>query len=76
MIAWGTLCLLLAALGFPLLLVAAFGPVQFLLGNLDQSTHQLANPVVVKDNALAHTSAWANSLLARDHQAKDGEFSG
>jgi methylenetetrahydrofolate reductase (NADPH) len=36
----------------------------------------LTNPVVVKDNALAHTSAWANALLARDHQAKDGEFSG
>jgi methylenetetrahydrofolate reductase (NADPH) len=36
----------------------------------------LSNPVVVKDNALAHTSAWANSLLARDHQAKNGEFSG
>ena len=36
----------------------------------------LSNPVVVKDNALARTSAWANWLLARDHQAKDGEFSG
>jgi methylenetetrahydrofolate reductase (NADPH) len=36
----------------------------------------LENPVVVKDNALARTSAWANALLGRDHQAKAGEFSG
>jgi methylenetetrahydrofolate reductase (NADPH) len=36
----------------------------------------LANPVVVKDNALARTSAWANTLLGRDHQAKSGQFSG
>jgi methylenetetrahydrofolate reductase (NADPH) len=36
----------------------------------------LDNPVVVKDNALARTSAWANALLGRDHQAKAGEFSG
>lgn len=36
----------------------------------------LENPVVLKDNALARTSAWANSLLGRDHQAKAGEFSG
>jgi methylenetetrahydrofolate reductase (NADPH) len=36
----------------------------------------LNNPVVVKDNALARTSAWANDLLGRDHHAKDGEFSG
>jgi methylenetetrahydrofolate reductase (NADPH) len=36
----------------------------------------LNNPVVVKDNALARTSAWANALLGRDHQAKAGEFSG
>jgi methylenetetrahydrofolate reductase (NADPH) len=36
----------------------------------------LENPVVVKDNALAHTSAWANTFLGRDHQAKSGEFSG
>jgi methylenetetrahydrofolate reductase (NADPH) len=36
----------------------------------------LNNPVVVKDNALARTSAWANALLRRDHQAKAGEFSG
>ena len=33
----------------------------------------LANPVVVKDNALARTSAWANALLGRDHSsAKHG----
>jgi methylenetetrahydrofolate reductase (NADPH) len=36
----------------------------------------LANPVVVKDNALARTSAWGNALLGRDHQAKSGQFSG
>jgi len=36
----------------------------------------LANPVVVKDNALARTSAWANALLGRDHNAKNGQFSG
>jgi methylenetetrahydrofolate reductase (NADPH) len=27
----------------------------------------LDGPVVVKDNALAHTSAWANTFLGRDH---------
>jgi methylenetetrahydrofolate reductase (NADPH) len=31
----------------------------------------LAGPVVVKDNALQGTSAWANALLGRDHQAAD-----
>jgi methylenetetrahydrofolate reductase (NADPH) len=36
----------------------------------------LNNPVVVKDNALSRTSAWANDLLNRDHHAKAGEFSG
>jgi methylenetetrahydrofolate reductase (NADPH) len=36
----------------------------------------LSNPVVVKDNALARTSAWANDLLGRDHHAKAGRFSG
>jgi len=36
----------------------------------------LANPVVVKDNSLARTSAWANALLDRDHNAKHGQFSG
>ena len=36
----------------------------------------LTNPVVIKDNALAHTSAWANTLLGRDHHAKSGQFSG
>jgi methylenetetrahydrofolate reductase (NADH) len=30
----------------------------------------LDGPVVVKDNALAGTSAWANALLRRDHQAR------
>ena len=36
----------------------------------------LNNPVVVKDNALARTSAWANDLLERDHHAKNGNLSG
>lgn len=30
----------------------------------------LDGPVVVKDNALARTSAWANAFLGRDHHAK------
>jgi methylenetetrahydrofolate reductase (NADH) len=31
----------------------------------------LDGPVVVKDNALQGTSAWANTFLGRDHQARD-----
>ena len=31
---------------------------------------------MIKDNALARTSAWANTFLGRDHHAKSGEFSG
>jgi methylenetetrahydrofolate reductase (NADPH) len=31
----------------------------------------LDGPVVVKDNALQGTSAWANTFLGRDHQSKD-----
>jgi len=31
----------------------------------------LDNPVVVKDNALSGTSAWANAFLGRDHNAHD-----
>ncbi len=30
----------------------------------------LDGPVVVKDNALAGTSAWANAFLGRDHRAR------
>lgn len=30
----------------------------------------LDGPVVVKDNALARTSAWANTFLGRDHQTR------
>jgi methylenetetrahydrofolate reductase (NADPH) len=41
-----------------------------------EEEEMLSNPVVVKDNALARTSAWANALLGRDHQAKNGELSG
>ena len=41
-----------------------------------EEEEMLTNPVVVKDNALARTSAWANDLLGRDHHAKSGQFSG
>ena len=33
----------------------------------------LVGPVIVKDNALAQTSAWANTFLGRDHTAKERE---
>jgi methylenetetrahydrofolate reductase (NADPH) len=33
----------------------------------------LDNPVVVKDNALAGTSAWANHFLGRDHQGRSDQ---
>ncbi len=36
----------------------------------------LDGPVVVKDNALAGTSAWANTFLGRDHQAREGSGAG
>jgi methylenetetrahydrofolate reductase (NADH) len=36
----------------------------------------LDGPVVVKDNALAGTSAWANAFLGRDHQAGEGSEPG
>ena len=36
----------------------------------------LDGPVVVKDNALAGTSAWANTFLGRDHQAREGSETG
>jgi len=35
----------------------------------EEST-MLDGPPVIKDNALAHTSAWANTFLGRDHHAK------
>ena len=38
-----------------------------------EAESMLDGPVVVKDNALAGTSAWANTFLGRDHLAKDGE---
>ena len=31
----------------------------------------LDGPVVVKDNALAGTSAWANAFLGRDHVGRE-----
>jgi methylenetetrahydrofolate reductase (NADH) len=36
----------------------------------------LDGPVVVKDHALAGTSAWANAFLGRDHQAREREPQG
>ena len=36
----------------------------------------LDGPIVVKDNALAGTSAWANTFLGRDHQALEKPGSG
>jgi len=33
----------------------------------------LEGPVVIKDNSLRGTSAWANAFLGRDHQAKQHE---
>jgi methylenetetrahydrofolate reductase (NADPH) len=44
-----------------------------------EEEEMLDGPVVVKDNALAGTSAWANSFLGRDHHAQeapDGEPAG
>jgi|SRR5579875_304484 len=35
-----------------------------------ESDRLLDGPVVVKDNALAHTSAWANTFLGRDHNTR------
>ena len=35
----------------------------------EEST-MLEGPPVIKDNALAHTSAWANTFLGRDHHAR------
>jgi methylenetetrahydrofolate reductase (NADH) len=36
-----------------------------------EETTMLDGPVVIKDNALRHTSAWANTFLGRDHHAKE-----
>jgi methylenetetrahydrofolate reductase (NADPH) len=33
----------------------------------------LDGPVVIKDNALARTSAWANTFLGRDHNTRNGD---
>ncbi|HEY7179028.1 MAG TPA: methylenetetrahydrofolate reductase C-terminal domain-containing protein [Gaiella sp.] len=42
-----------------------------------EELEMLDGPVVVKDNALAGTSAWANAFLGRDHRAReDGADSG
>lgn len=35
-----------------------------------EETTMLEGPVVIKDNALRGTSAWANTLLGRDHHAR------
>ena len=39
-----------------------------------EDEEMLDGPVVVKDNALAGTSAWANAFLGRDHQARPAEL--
>ena len=31
----------------------------------------LGGPVIFKDNALAQTSAWANTFLGRDHLGRE-----
>lgn len=42
-----------------------------------EETTMLDGPAVIKDNALRGTSAWANTLLGRDHHARtDGEGRG
>jgi methylenetetrahydrofolate reductase (NADPH) len=38
-----------------------------------ESDQMLDGPVVVKDNALNRTSAWANTFLARDHNTRRDE---
>ena len=38
-----------------------------------EDEEMLDGPVVVKDNALAGTSAWANAFLGRDHHARPAE---
>jgi len=35
-----------------------------------EEQEMLDGPAVIKDNALAHTSAWANTFLGRDHHAR------
>jgi methylenetetrahydrofolate reductase (NADPH) len=37
----------------------------------DEEATMLDGPVIIKDNALRHTSAWANTFLERDHHAKE-----
>jgi methylenetetrahydrofolate reductase (NADPH) len=37
-----------------------------------ESDEILDGPVVIKDNALNRTSAWANTFLGRDHNTRDG----
>ncbi|MBV9195666.1 MAG: methylenetetrahydrofolate reductase C-terminal domain-containing protein [Solirubrobacterales bacterium] len=37
-----------------------------------ESDDMLDGPVVVKDNGLDRTSAWANTFLGRDHNTRDG----
>jgi methylenetetrahydrofolate reductase (NADPH) len=38
-----------------------------------EETAMLDGPVVIKDNALRHTSAWANTFLGRDHHGQSPE---
>jgi methylenetetrahydrofolate reductase (NADPH) len=43
------------------------------LKSYGEEESMLDGPVVVKDNALAGTSAWANTFLGRDHLAREDE---
>jgi methylenetetrahydrofolate reductase (NADPH) len=45
------------------------------LKSYGEEESMLDGPVVVKDNELAGTSAWANTFLGRDHQARDTQGS-
>ena len=38
-----------------------------------EEEQMLDGPVVVKDNELSGTSAWANTFLDRDHHAREAE---
>jgi methylenetetrahydrofolate reductase (NADPH) len=38
-----------------------------------EEEQMLDGPAILKDNALRGTSAWANTLLGRDHHAREGD---
>jgi methylenetetrahydrofolate reductase (NADPH) len=43
------------------------------LKHFGEEESMLEGPVVIKDNALVRTSAWANTFLGRDHVGRQGE---